>query len=284
MGKQKYKAVRKAKRNSLFQCQRVANYIPYSDLAKYINRLDIGVLFPLCPDLVSVVEIQDKLAVGMFRDVCVHIQRLAKFYLTVNQYRADKLLTFDNFHKKDKSSFLFLLSFGGDGALGVGTVFSVSFLNIGKRVLSSSGTFMIFGGEVEESSLPARRFVRKAISNFIYLESKVFSIRMDSADVNVEFKLCELPNDMKMLCFLAGKLSNSAKYFTTFADVNTDDCRQYDKSYGTDWKPFGYNKGLQDSVKVLKKKSELAKTTNAEATKHSFYLISEFTVDLLNDV
>ena len=31
---------------------------------------------------------------------------------------------------------------------------------------------------------------------------------------------CELPNDMKKLCFLAGELSNAAKYFTTFADVN----------------------------------------------------------------
>ena len=72
---------------------------------------------------------------------------------------------------------------------------------------------------------------------------------------------------MKMLCFLAGELSNAAKYFTTFADVNTDDCMQYDKSYGKEWKPFGYNKRLQDSAKVLKKKGELAKTTNAEATK-----------------
>ena len=53
-------------------------------------------------------------------------------------------------------------------------MFSVSFLNIGKRILSSSGTFMIFGGEVEASSLPARRFVEKAISDFIYLECKVF--------------------------------------------------------------------------------------------------------------
>ena len=63
--------------------------------------MDIGVLLPLCPDLISVDEIQDKPPVGMFQDVCVHIQRLAKFYLTVNQYRADKLLTFDNFQKKD---------------------------------------------------------------------------------------------------------------------------------------------------------------------------------------
>ena len=130
------------------------------------------------------------------------------------------------------------MSFGGDGAPGVGTVFSVSFLNIGKRILSSSGTFMIFGGEVEASSLPARRFVKKAISDFIYFESKVFSIHMDGVDVNVEFKL---PNDMKMLCFLAGELSNAAKYFTIFADVNTDNYRQYNKSYGKDWKPFSYD-------------------------------------------
>ena len=81
-------------------------------------------------------------------------KRLAKFYLSINQYRVDKLLTFNGYHKKDESSLLFLLAFGGDGAPGVGTVFSVSFLNIGKRILSSSGTFMLFGGDVEVSSVP----------------------------------------------------------------------------------------------------------------------------------
>ena len=97
MGKQKYKAIRKANRNSLFQHQRVANYIPYSDLSNYINSIDIGILLPLCPDLVSVDEVQHK-PVGMFRDVCTYIERLAKFYLTVNEYRVDKLLVFDNIH------------------------------------------------------------------------------------------------------------------------------------------------------------------------------------------
>ena len=43
------------------------------------------------------------------------------------------------------------------------------------------------------------------------------------------------------------------KYFTTFADVNTDNHRQYDKTYGKDWKPFSYDKRLQDSVKVSRK-------------------------------
>ena len=76
---------------------------------------------------------------------------------------------------------------------------------------------------------------------------------MGSATVNVEFKLRELPNYMKMVCFLAGELSNSAKYFTTFADVNTDHYRQYDNSYGKDWKQFMYAKRVQDSVKVIKK-------------------------------
>ena len=71
---------------------------------------------------------------------------------------------------------------------------------------------------------------------------------------------------MKMLCFLAGELSNAAKYFTT-ADVNTDNHRQYDKTFGKDWKPFSYGKRLEDSAKVSRKKTELAKTNNAENTK-----------------
>ena len=53
----------------------------------------------------------------------------------------------------------------------------------------------------------------------------MFTINTESGNVNVEFKLSELPNDMKMLCSLAGELSNAAKCFTTFADVNTDNHR-----------------------------------------------------------
>ena len=69
----------------IFQCQTVANYIPYSDLSNYINSLDIDILLPLCRDLVSGSQMQHKPLVGMFRVVCEYIQRLAMFYLTVNQ-------------------------------------------------------------------------------------------------------------------------------------------------------------------------------------------------------
>ena len=55
MGKNKYRAVRKSNRNSLFQNKRLANYLPYVELAKYISSLDIGVLEIIPP--------------GLFRDI-----------------------------------------------------------------------------------------------------------------------------------------------------------------------------------------------------------------------
>ena len=48
-------------------------------------------------------------------------------------------------------------------------------------------SFMLFGGGgggVQESSLPARCFVR-AIADFIYLESKVFSINTESGQCRI---------------------------------------------------------------------------------------------------
>ena len=214
MGRNKYRAVRKSNRNSLFQNKRLSNYLPYKELAKYISSLDIGMLKPFSPYLVETNE-SGNIPAGLFRDVKTYIQRLAIFYLKVNKCRSDKLLTFENFCKMDPNSFLFLISLGGDGAPGVGTIFNVSFLNVGKRILSSSETFMVFGGDVEENSLVVKRFVEKAIEDFIYLVSKVFLVSVDTENVKVEHKLAELPNDMKILSFLAGELSNSAKYFTT---------------------------------------------------------------------
>ena len=43
----------------------------------------------------------------------------------------------------------------------------------------------------------------------------------------------ELRNDMKMLCFLGGELSNNAHYFTTFANVNKHDLHDKTKVFGT---------------------------------------------------
>ena len=77
------------------------------------------------------------------------------------------------------------------------------------------------GDDVEESSVPARCFVIRAIADFIYLESKVFSINTESGNVNVEFKLSELPNDMKMLCFLAGGAAAAVSSSASAAAVSS---------------------------------------------------------------
>ncbi|XP_066914989.1 uncharacterized protein [Clytia hemisphaerica] len=49
---------------------------------------------------------------------------------------------------------------------------------------------------------------------------------------------------MKMLAFLAGELSNGATYFSTFANVSSNNMSDIDKRFGlhkkADWKPFVY--------------------------------------------
>ena len=72
----------------------------------------------------------------------------------------------DDHPKKDPSSLLFLIAFGGDGAPGVGTVFSISFLNVGKRICSSSECFMVFGSDCSEDSPASRAFVKRGITKF----------------------------------------------------------------------------------------------------------------------
>ena len=106
-----------------------------------------------------------------------------------------------------------------------------------------------------------------------YLEKETFSIDIEGDFVQVEFAFSELPNDMKMLSFLAGELSNSSFYFSTFANVTQTDSNDYTKSFGkheqANWKPFAYEKRLKDAENVQKKKVSLEKSNNAESTKRS---------------
>ena len=146
MGKQKYLSLRKANSNSGYYQQKIANYILYTELSIFIRSIDIGVVHPITELTVVKDNVQ-----GCYRQIQSYVLRLAKFYLNVNQYRKDKLMEFD-YTKKNSDSFLFLLSFGGDGAPGVGTVFDISFINVGCRILSSSETFMVFGADVDETS------------------------------------------------------------------------------------------------------------------------------------
>ena len=129
---------------------------------------------------------------------------------------------------------------------------------------------MLFGSDAAEDSLISQRFVLKAIADFKYLEDTIFNVVLDTGlSCKIEFKLSELPNDMKMLCCLAGEISNAAHYFTTFADVNSSNSRKIRSTFGVEshhvWKPFPYQKRLDIANKVAsKKKQEAAKYISAD--------------------
>ena len=69
----------------------------------------------------------------------------------------------------------------------------------------------------------------------------------------IELKVELLPNDMKMLAFLGGELTNAAYFFTTFANVNRDDKNDISKKFSLKgdfaWKPFTYEKRIADAAK-----------------------------------
>ena len=74
------------------------------------------------------------------------------------------------------------------------------------------------------------------------MEKRLFKVD----DTNIKFKCSELPNDMKMLAHLARELPNSAKYFSTFANISSDKLCDVDKSFGlehhNDFRPREYHK------------------------------------------
>ena len=92
-----------------------------------------------------------------------------------------------------------------------------------------------------------------------YLENNVFEINGQK----VEFKVGGLPNDMKMLAFLAGELSNSSTYFSSFGNVSKADCNDFknnfDVSNSSHWRPWEYPKRLFDANKLFPKKLILIK-------------------------
>ena len=114
--------------------------MPYARLAKIISSIDIGTVHNVNPKFTCNLS-DDECTEGCYRPCDEFAIRLAQFYLTVNESRQDKLMTFTEFKKKDNDSFLFVLSFGGDAAPSCGMSFLLSFLNIGCRIASSAEFF-----------------------------------------------------------------------------------------------------------------------------------------------
>ena len=263
MGKRKYISVRKETMNTKFEGKRVPNFASYQSLMDYIKSVDIGNLYDVREVFCGGIP-EDEKGDGKFRKLTEFLPRLAQFYLYVNENRFDKLKEFTCFPKRNDQAFVFLLLFGGDGAPckeGTATSFLCSFLNAGERVASSSENFLTFGTNVKENAIVVRRYLKSTLQELAELESQTFTIVVNGAHKLVEFRVAELPNDMKMLAFLAGELTNSASYFSTFANVTQRDSNDCSKSLTEDgskgWRPFTYEKRMSDAAKVSKKRKEL---------------------------
>ena len=77
---------------------------------------------------------------------------------------------------------------------------------------------------------------------------------------------------MKMLSFLVGELSNSALYFSTFANAARNEANDYKKfclGYEHFWKPFPYLKRIDDARKVEHKRSQPSSKKILPSTAHS---------------
>lgn len=262
MGKRKYIKVRhsisfenafskskKTTRIKVANCS-IPVLVPYYKLAKFLDEINIGTLNSVEEHLCG--DAGDK-ANGVFRDLKEYLPWLAEFYLKV--YKEEDFNWFG-------SPFTFKVAIGGDGApFGKNDQsWLVSFLNIGKRFLSNEDNFLIFGANCSESCPAVEKYVSMLVYDIAYLEKNVFEIN----GINVKFEFSELPNDMKMLCFLAGELSNSSKYFSTFGNVSYDDMSTlkatFGQSNGHQWRPWVYEKRLNVAKQVTAFKKQIVKS------------------------
>ncbi len=273
MGRAKYRSVYKATSfRNVSKTKRavrikVANcpspkLVPYHRLMSYIKSIEIGKLYDVRGMLCDGLDESEKVN-GCYRELEELILKLAEFYLNSDQYN---ILTFDEPNT-------FHIALGGDGAPfgkdDTACSWLVSFLNIGQHILSRNENFLLFGANCSENCLPVKRFITKLMSDISHIKKKSYSVLCKGEPVVVKFVIGELPNDMKMLAFLGGELTNSATYFSTFADVSKDsivNCKGTFGPHPTDtWKPWDYAKRVKDADAVKKFKKminpNLASTT-----------------------
>lgn len=110
----------------------------------------------------------------------------------------------------------------------------------------------------------------KLVTDLKFLEGQIFHVIVEGKICKEEFKLGELPNDMKMIGFLGGELSNAAYYFSTF-DVNQEDANDFKNRLGSknEWKVFDYEKRIIGAKNVQIKHEELNCKILSETSKRS---------------
>ena len=241
------------KRIKVMSCN-VVRLVPYDKMMAYVRSLDIGSLHCVKGDFCYELDDCEKVE-SCYRHLAEFLPLLAKFYFKLAEMSKVNLLWFKNEINK------FHIALGGDGVPygkeSTACFWLVSFLNRGKNILRNNENFMIFRDNCEENSIVVYRNVNFLLQEIIEIEKKVFDIDGKM----VTFTFSEFPNDLKMMAFLAGELPVSAKCFSTFANVNTDNCvgphGNFGSSTGCTLQPWSYSKRVSVSKKVEKLKKKL---------------------------
>lgn len=267
LGKRKYQSVRQAlsmknhpskvgakTRITLSSGFKMPKLLTYNNLMAEVKRIDIGKVYEIDENYVAGID-SDENVNGAYRDLREYLPRLARFYLQKNTKETLKWF--------GETEGTFLVAFGGDGCpFGKhesACSFLISFLNVGRKVMSSNDNFIVFGANCQETSPVVKKYVNSAVRQIVDLEGKIFEIE----GLSVTFKIKELPNDMKMVAMLAGELSISARYFSPFANVSKDDCTNLKGTFGVGrghtWEPWKYEQRVAVVQKVDNYKETLAK-------------------------
>ena len=126
---------------------------------------------------------------------------------------------------------------------------------------SCNDNHLIFGANCGEAHQAAIHYCRKLVADIAYIESQTFSI---AGHNNVKFEFSLVPADMKWLATYAGETNNAFFYFSTFADVNTNNHTTLNGSLGDDasctWHPWKYEDRLTNVQKISELKTKLKAT------------------------
>ena len=91
-----------------------------------------------------------------------------------------------------------------------------------------------------------KEYVQLLCQEITNLEGKVFEIE----GLKVTFKFEEVPNDMKMLAMLGGELSNSAKFFSSFANVSKENCSDLKGTFATNCRTMWHSWKSEERIAV----------------------------------
>jgi hypothetical protein len=245
--------------------------VPYNRLMPFIKSIPTGKLYSVYETLCYDLDDNDKVQ-GCYRDLEELLLKFASFYLSGSSRHTLRWFGEEN---------TFFVSLGGDGAPfgkdDSSCAWLVGIINIGRGILSSTENYLLFGANCSENCIPVERYIKLLLSDIERIEKNTFPCTYSGPDgpvtVNVKFKIGELPNDMKMVAYLSGELSNSAKFFSSFANVSTDNANDVKATFGVDetntWKPWEYSSRIKVAKSVEALKKDLAVKKLSDSTKRN---------------